>query len=132
PIMKNTTLKIKYLAIFFALSFQTLAASEIIALDGKFLPAADLLDSRGNILTSEEAKILGQKVDLSTLSPRVNDIWNGRDNLKSSDDIITSGRDFNFSGAISSQSGLLRFNVRSSSNERFVISLSKEAHSIML
>ncbi|EQC47642.1 hypothetical protein M899_0271 [Bacteriovorax sp. BSW11_IV] len=130
--MKTNTYKISILILLFIRSLASFAASEVIALDGKFLPAADLLNSKGEILTSEEARKLSNSIDLSTLEPRPNDIWDGKDYLKANEDKITDDKAFSYSGAISSQSGLLRFNVRSKSNERFVISMSKEAHSIML
>lgn len=101
------------------------------------LPADDLV-FQDKVLRSEEALMLWRKGvigDLSLLEPRNNDIWSSGDNnfedleLRS----LSGESTFDFEGVIGSQSGLLRFNVRTDSLDQiFTIHMDKKLHTLLL
>jgi hypothetical protein len=119
------------------LSFASFAGDSEIPLDSKLRIPSDDLSYQGSILTSLEAKGLQDSatINLSDLDPNNNEIYDGVDHSHQSNldtHEIDNNSEVQFLGALSSNSGLLRFNAVGSENTIFTIHLDKTLHSLLL
>lgn len=97
------------------------------------LPSNDLI-FQDRVLSINEAIHL-KNVDLSTLSPQLNEVYDGENHLlDSSDDLnVSDGDEFTFEGALLSNTGLFRFNAISKSDELiYTVHLDKTLHTMLL
>lgn len=111
------------------------ATEERIPLKDIRLPSNDLVSFEGEVLDAERAWELKKYhgLDLSLLNPLESELWSNQQTTQSDDLQIEDGASFRFSGALSSQSGLFRFNALSQiSPSPFIIHLDKTLHSTML
>lgn len=99
--------------------------------------ASDDLIYKNKVLSSREADLLSsnQKVDLSTLNPKANDVWgNSQTFVDDQKEIaIVDGDTLSFEGSILSNSGLFRFNaIPVNGNKVYTIHLDKTLHTMLL
>lgn len=132
---------LKVSLLLFFLSFFSFAQEERIPLASIRQPSNDLIYN-GRILTAEEAWRLQQDpvnpLDLSKLSPNSSIVW--EDNVGSSldqdlDNIpISEDESYLFKGAITSNQGIMRFNVlpKAGRDQVFTILLEKTLHTTLL
>lgn len=118
------------------LSSGLMAGESVVPLQKGLRVASDDLFYKGKILTSREADaLLKQGVDLSTLSPKENDIWGEasttEDDQKSI--AIVDNDIMSYEGALLSNSGLFRFNaIPVNGNKIYTIHLDKTLHTMLL
>lgn len=114
------------------------ALATSVSLDNSELPANDLLHPQYGHIDPDLALELRnvENLDLSKLNPIPNDLWNDVDkffdNVHDENLPVFDGQTLNFSGKISSFSGLFRFNAVNSSNERFQIHIAQNIHTMLL
>lgn len=121
-----------------SLSGQSLAAQERIPFKDIRLPSNDLVAPNGEVLTSERAWELkkSNQLDLSELNPKKSELWEER--ITKQDDYILGQNDvlkFQYGGALTSQSGLFRFNAQrlnASDPGPFIVHLDKELHTLLM
>jgi hypothetical protein len=127
------------LAIGLLLFMGTVQAGEsFIPLQKGLRTSSDDLVYNGKVLSSREAQTLetSQKIDLSTLNPKNNDLWDdSSENIieDQSDIAIEEGDFLSYEGALQSNSGLFRFNaIPVNGNKIFTIHLDKSLHTMLL
>lgn len=99
--------------------------------------ASDDLIFGGNVLTSRDAEELSSlgKVDLSTLEPKVNELWSDEESHLDDQEAIEleENTTLSFEGSLTSNSGLYRFNaIPENSSKIYTIHLDKTLHSLLL
>lgn len=129
------------IAIFFAFFFLfrlAAMAQERIPLKDIRLPSNDLVTPNGEVLSAEKAwehKKSGV-LDLIELDPLQSELWS--DQLQESNDQILGPEkrlSFQYAGALTSQSGLLRFNAQGLNTQRagpFILHLDKKLHTLLM
>lgn len=115
------------------------AIEEGIPLKDIRLPSNDLVGPYGELIDAEQAWELKkeQGLDLSKLDPMASELWSPSTQTNAAADSlnINSGSSFKFRGALSSQSGLFRFNAESleqNSRAPFIVHLDKTLHMTLL
>lgn len=103
---------------------------------GKRMPSDDLI-YQNDVLSSRQALDLSnfRNVDLSMLSPKNNEIWSDSESAINDQEVIElEATDIlDFSGALTSNSGLYRFNAISEKNSKiYTIHLDKTLHTLLL
>lgn len=104
---------------------------------GLRIPSDDLYYN-GKVLSAREAQSLetSQKIDLSQLNPKANDLWDTTEQNQIDDqsEIAISEEDLlSYEGALQSNSGLFRFNaIPVNGNKIFTIHLDKSLHTMLL
>lgn len=109
------------------------AAESFIPLEKGLRPASDDLIYNNRILSSRDADLL--KIDLSTLTPKSNDIWgNSVTAVNDQREIAINDNDvLSYEGGILSNSGLYRFNaIPMNGNKIYTIHLDKSLHTTLL
>lgn len=116
---------------------QAFAGESFIPLQKGLRMASDDLIYNDQVLSSREADILGnsQKVDLSLLNPRPNDLWDS--SVTSVDDqseiAIRDNDVLSYEGSILSNTGLYRFNaIPTNGNKVYTIHLDKTLHTMLM
>lgn len=125
---------------YFCFSFlitPAISGEEGIPLSDIRLPSNDLVFPNGRILTAEEAWELkkNEGLDLSLLNPKASELWNDKKQIQGDDLSLEEKTLFRFLGALTSQSGLFRFNAESlagGDSGPFIIHLDKTLHSTLL
>lgn len=137
--MKNINKKILQLCAAFSISMSTFiyAGESFIPLQKGLRMASDDLIFNNKILSSREADLLfsNQRIELSDLSPKANDIWS-EEPTDVNDQAAISIKDgdiLSFEGALLSNTGLLRFNaIPFNGNKIYTINLDKSLHTMLL
>ena len=117
------------------------AKVELIPLDSSRIPSNDLIHPELGPLTSEQAWRLqndqSTQLDLSKLNPSESEVWKNKKDLSldtAVDEIyVSSDTELVFLGALSSQSGTLRFTVLDNSTGNILtVVLDKNLHTLLL
>lgn len=113
------------------------AGESFIPLQKGLRMASDDLIYNNKIVSSREADLLGnnQKVDLSSLNPKSNDLWdNTIANVDDQSEIAIGDNDvLSYEGSILSNSGLYRFNaIPTNGNKVYTIHLDKTLHTMLM
>ena len=116
---------------------QAYAGESFIPLQKGLRMASDDLIYNDQVLSSREADILGnsQKVDLSLLNPRPNDLWDSTvTNVDDQSEIAIRDNDvLSYEGSILSNTGLYRFNaIPTNGNKVYTIHLDKTLHTMLM
>ncbi|MBC7712418.1 MAG: hypothetical protein H7177_03715 [Rhizobacter sp.] len=137
--MKNKIYKVVCFSFLLACSvFTNVEAGESsVPLQKGLRIASDDLIYQDQILTSRDADVLGnaQKIDLSKLNPKSNDIWDNT--VTSVDDqgsiAINDNDVLSYEGAILSNTGLFRFNaIPVNGNKIYTIHMDKSLHTMLM
>lgn len=122
------------IVLYFILVISQIAFSQEVAIpfDTLRLPANDLLID-GSSLSPESALIIKKnQVDLSTLSPKVNSLWNPSQIQESDYDqqvlTLSSGSSVDFEQIITSYDGMLRFNVKNREGQYSTVYMDPKMH----
>lgn len=129
------------IAILFALLFLfdlSVNAQERIPVKDIRLPSNDLVSPEAEVLSPEKAWELKKSgvLDLAQLDPISSELWS--DQVQKTDDRILGNHkrmNFEYAGALTSQSGLLRFNAHGLNTQEqgpFIIHLDKELHTLLM
>jgi hypothetical protein len=123
----------------FSISIIAQAGESFIPLQkGTRMASDDLINADGNVLSAREAQDLStlSNIDLSTLQPKANEIWSQSENVLDDQHSIElkEGETLSFEGALSSNTGLYRFNATPDSNgaKIYTIHLDKTLHTLLL
>jgi hypothetical protein len=121
----------------FITSLPLRAGESFVPLERGLRLASDDLIYNGQVLTSRQADQLAKdgKVNLATLSPKVNDLWSNQDfQLDDQGKIALRDLDVvNYEGGLLSNSGLYRFNaIPVDGNKIYTIHLDKSLHTMLL
>lgn len=113
------------------------AAESFIPLQKGLRMASDDLIYKNKVLSTRDADLLStnQKVDLSILNPKPNDIWDNIANVVNDqgDIAIVDGDTLSYEGAILSNTGLFRFNaIPVNGNKVYTIHLDKTLHTMLM
>jgi hypothetical protein len=132
--MKNIILKLaRFLSLSLLLCATVHAGESSIPLKKGLRIASDDLIYNGDVLSSNEADLLN--VDLSTLNPQPNDLWdNPATTLNDQKTIaINDGDSMSYEGSILSNTGLFRFNaIPLNGNKIYTIHLDKSLHTMLM
>lgn len=113
------------------------AGESFIPLQKGLRLASDDLIYGSEVLSSRQAQDLSnlKNIDLSTLSPKSNDIWSADEFVLEDQEAVelNEASTLDFSGALTSNSGLYRFNAISEDNSKiYTIHLDKTLHTLLL
>lgn len=133
--MKNLNKKLVCFCVF--LSSFAYAGESFIPLQKGLRIASDDLIYNNKVLSSRDADLLftNQKMDLSQLSPKSNDIWsNGITAVNDQAAISIKDNDvLSYEGALLSNTGLFRFNaIPLNGNKIYTIHLDKSLHTMLM
>lgn len=135
--MKNKIYKVVCFSFLLACSiFTSVEAGEsAVPLQKGLRIASDDLIYKSKVLTSRDADLLAAKLDLSTLQPKANDIWDDAATILD-DQAEIAINDFDvlsYEGALLSNSGLFRFNViPTNGNKIYTVHLDKSLHTMLM
>jgi len=130
---------------FIAMTFATILlvalsahAQERIPIKDIRLPSNDLVSKERGVLSPEEAWELKKAglLNLAKLNPKESELW--KDQVSQSEDEILGQAQrwqFQYAGALTSQSGLLRFNAKGLNTNDvgpYIIHLDKELHTLLM
>ncbi len=128
--------KINFLALIVAANIH--AGESFIPMKEPRLPSSDLVFDN-KVLSIDEAKNLvksGKISSLADLNPKENDIWSKKADENYADNELrnlNTANTLDYEGAIGSQSGLFRFNVRQDGdNQLYTVHLDKTLHTLLL
>lgn len=126
--------KLKFMVLVLFIINSAFAGESMIPLKKDARIPSDDLVYNDQVLSSKEAIDL-ENVDLSSLNPSENDIYNGNNNSLNDDTAIQieNEQSFTYSDQLGSNSGLLRFNaVADSDGSVVIIHLDKTLHTMLL
>lgn len=116
---------------------QAYAGESFIPLQKGLRMASDDLIYNNQVLSSREADIMGNngKIDLSTLNPKPNDLWDSSvTDVDDQKEIAIRDNDvLSYEGSILSNTGLFRFNaIPTNGNKVYTIHLDKTLHTMLM